>query len=133
VPIVGRVNSGARDRLRVVGVDQAWEDPGPLGGDEPIDLTDLYATPIEEGEYDAAFIEQARVDGMFRNSAAKWIVTMRIEAGPHAGRHLLFALPCLTRGRPRPSFKFSRLYAAVSRGRRLPRDLWAPIAAKSPR
>ena len=25
-------------------------------------------------------------------------------------RHLLFALPCLTRGRPRPSFKFSRLY-----------------------
>ena len=26
--------------------------------------------------------------------------------------------------RPRPSFKYSRLYAAVSRGRRLPRDLW---------
>jgi hypothetical protein len=57
---------GSRDRLRVVGADQAWEDPGPLGGDEPIDPTGLYALPIEEGEYDAAFIDQARVDGMFR-------------------------------------------------------------------
>jgi len=117
-------NVKARDRLRVVGTNQAWEDPGPLCGDEPIDPTDLYAPPIEEGEYDAAYIDQQLVEGMFRNSAAKWIVTMKIEGGPHAGRHLLFALPCLERGRPRPTFKYSRLYAAVSRGRRLPRDLW---------
>jgi hypothetical protein len=84
---------------------------------------DLFGPPIEECEYDAVlFVGQERVDGLFQNRVAKWLVTMKIEGGPCTGRHLLFAVPCLKRGRPRPSFKFSRLYAAVSRGRRLPRD-----------
>jgi len=55
----------------------------------------------------------------------KWLVEMRIHSGPYEGRHLLYAVACLPeKRRPKPSFKFCELYAAVSGGRRLPKDLW---------